>query len=105
MEVILWNDKVEKFILGLDVVTKVRVKKTLDVLQEKGNLLGMPDSKPLGTGLFELRTHGRRQVRILYMFRNGKAYVIHGFIKKAWKISKKDIDHGRRIQSEVMRLV
>ena len=64
----------------------------------------MPDSKSLGKGLFELRTQGRIKVRMLYMFHNNKAYLIHGFVKKAWKISLKDNKYARRIQKEVIEL-
>jgi phage-related protein len=62
----------------------------------------MPDSKSLGKGLFELRTLGKNQIRILYIFHDNKVYIIHGFIKKAWKISIKDISYARRIQNEVV---
>lgn len=68
------------------------------------DLLGMPDSKSLGKGLFELRTIGKKQVRILYIFHNNKAYIVHGFIKKAWRISLNDISYARRIQKEVVGL-
>ena len=104
MEIIFWNEKVDKFINNLDDLAISRVRHCLRLLKEYGHLLDMPDSKGLGKGLFELRTQGKMKVRILYIFHNNRAYVIHGFIKKAWKISLKDIDYARRIQKEVMEL-
>jgi len=65
----------------------------------------MPDSKSLGKGLFELRTHGKIKVRVLYIFHKDKIYIIHAFIKKAWKINTRDVDYARKIQSEIIRLV
>lgn len=104
MEIIYWNEKVQEFINDLDKITSSRVKKTIDSLEKFGHLFEMPDSKSLGKGLFELRTLGKNQIRILYVFRNNKAYIVHGFIKKAWKISLKDISYARQIQKEVMQL-
>ncbi len=88
----------------LDIEVWTRVDKTVKTLQTLGHLIEMPDSKSLGRGLFELRIQGKIQVRILYMFKNNKAYILHGFIKKTWKISRKDIEYGRRIQKEVNEL-
>jgi phage-related protein len=105
MEIIYWNEKVDDFINDLDRITSSRVRKTMTALEKFGHLLEMPDSKSLGKGLFELRTLGKNQIRILYVFHNNKAYIVHGFIKKTWKISTKDINYARRIQKEVTRLV
>lgn len=104
MEVIYWNDKIERFIKDLGDELSMRVERVIDLLEGKGHLLDMPDSKSLGKGLFELRTHGKNQIRLLYIYKNDKAYIVHGFIKKAWKISKKDIDYARKVQKEVERL-
>ncbi len=104
MEVIYWNEKIEKFIKNLDPETSMRVDRTREVLERVGHLIDMPDSKSLGRGLFELRIHGKKQVRILYLFKNNKAYVIHGFIKKTGKISLRDMAYARKIQKEVVEL-
>jgi phage-related protein len=105
MEIIYWNEKVEKFIKDQDSVISMRIDRAVELLEEHGHLIGMPDSKSLGRGLFELRVLGKRQVRIMYIFHKNSAYIVHGFIKKTWKISLKDITYARRIQNEVIRLV
>ena len=104
MEIIYWNKKVERFINDLDDLTSSRVAKSINLLEEHGHLLDMPDSKSLGKGLFELRTQGKVKVRITYIFHDNKAYIIHGFVKKAWKISVKDINYARRIRKEIIEL-
>ncbi|MEK7463895.1 MAG: type II toxin-antitoxin system RelE/ParE family toxin [Patescibacteria group bacterium] len=104
MEVIYYNEKVKGFIRSLDAISASRTRKTIGLLEEYGNLIGMPDSKSLGGGLFELRTLGKKKVRILYIFHNGKVCIIHGFIKKAWKIDVKDIKYARRVQKEINKL-
>lgn len=103
MEIIFWNKKVEEFINNLDHITAARIVRLIDLLEEHGHLLDMPDSKSLGKGLFELRSRGKIHVRILYIFHNNKAYVVHGFIKKMWKIRSKDMDYARIIQKEVIK--
>ena len=104
MEIIFWNPKVERFIDDLDDLTASHVRHCLRLLKEHGHLLDMPDSKSLGKGLFELRTQGKIKIRILYVFHNNKAYLIHCFIKKVWKIRTRDIDYAKKIQRELIKL-
>src|SRR3989338_6361835 len=101
MEVIYWNERIEKFIENLDDETSARVDRTIGVLERVGHLIAMPDSKSLGKGLFELRIHGRRQVRIIYLFKKGKAYIVHGFVKKTGQILYGDMEHARNAQKEI----
>lgn len=105
MEIVDVNNRIRKFMDELDKPTLVRVKKTINLLNRLGHQIEMPDSKSLGGGLFELRTLGKIQIRILYIFHKDKAYLLHIFIKKFWKINIKDIEYARRIQKEITRLV
>ncbi len=91
----------KKFIEELDYITSSRATKSINFLREYGYLLDMPDSKSLGKGLFELRTQGKVKVRILYIFHKNRAWIIHGFVKKAWKINIRDINYARQIQKEI----
>ena len=69
------------------------------LLEERGNLLGMPHSKPLGQGLFELRG---TQVRIFYMFRLGRRItLLDGMLKKQDRIPKRTLERLKRFQKEV----
>lgn len=104
MEIVTSNPKIKTFIQGLDHITSGRVLKSIELLEEHGSLIAMPDSKSLGKGLFELRTQGKVKVRVLYIFHNNKAYLIHAFIKKTWKIPFKDINYARHMQKEIMAL-
>jgi len=55
--------------------------------------LGMPLVRPMGNGLFEIRTHlDNRIARVLFAFKDGKIILLHGFIKKAPKTPKQDLD-------------
>jgi phage-related protein len=86
------DTKVERFISSLDKQTIAKVLRTLDLLEEFGHQLGMPHSKNVAKGLFELRTRGRQEVRIFYAFHKGQAYLLQGFIKKSQKTPKKELE-------------
>lgn len=104
MEIIYWNKNIERFLIDLDKITLSRVLNSVNLLEKYGHMLDMPDSKSLSRGLFELRTQGKVKVRILYIFHKNRAYIIHGFVKKSWKISIKDITYARRIQKEIIEV-
>lgn len=65
---------------------------------EFGWPIGMPVCKPLGDGIFEVRTSlGRRRIaRVLfYIDANERMVLLHGFIKKTQKTPNQDLDLAR----------
>lgn len=82
---------IDKFIFKLDPKTKARVFRCVEILEKYEYKLGMPYSKSLHEGLFELRITGEKQVRILYCFHKNTIYLLNIFIKKTNKISSKEI--------------
>ena len=91
MKVEIFNYSVEKFIQTLNKETIARVIHTIELLEKFGNKLGLPHSKMVSRGIFELRIHSSQNVRIFYAFSKNKAILLHGFIKKTSKIPKKEI--------------
>lgn len=83
MEVKYYNSKVVEFIENLDSATFAKVARTVDLLEQFGANIGMPHSRRIATGLYELRIRGKQEVRLLYAFYQGGAIVLHGFIKKS----------------------
>lgn len=69
---------------GLDVKMRAKVFGRLELLEEYGSQIGMPFSRHLEDGIFELRlAQGGNTVRILYFFAVGRTIVLtHGFVKK-----------------------
>ncbi len=96
MEVKFFDDLLEKFIGNLEKPTIAKVLRTIDLLGSFGQQLTMPHSKKVDSRLFELRVRGRQEVRILYIFHNGSAVLLHGFVKKTQKISKRELENARR---------
>lgn len=80
--------------------------RTLGLLESAGNMLGMPYSKYLREGIFELRTsQGGNHTRLFYFFEENRVIVVdHAIVKKTQKVPKADIelavmrkqDHERR---------
>ena len=52
----------------------------------------MPYSKRITANLYELRIRGQQEVRIFYTINNGTAFLLHGFIKKTNKTTKREIE-------------
>ncbi|MFV1985179.1 MAG: type II toxin-antitoxin system RelE/ParE family toxin [Thiohalomonadales bacterium] len=58
---------------------------------------------PIGDGLYEVRIDldNKRIARVLFFFKNGKMVLLHGFIKKAKKTPKPDLDLAKKRRKEV----
>lgn len=84
---------VKEFIDKIDVIAKNKIANALDLLEEYGIALGLPHSKKVaGTQLWELRIVGGNNIRIFYIARSGKTFLLlHGFQKKKQKTDTKEI--------------
>jgi phage-related protein len=60
---------------------------------EFGWPIGMPICRPMGDGLFEVRTNlaGGRIARVLLAVEQGQAVLLHGFIKKSQKTPQREL--------------
>ena len=78
--------KEDRFRIGSDIKTV-----------EFGWPIGMPACRPLGHGLFEIRTDlDRRIARVIFYTKDRHMVLLHGFVKKTRKTPKSDIDLARR---------
>ena len=65
--------------------------------------IGMPLVRPLGKGLWEVRsdiTQGRI-ARVLFCIRDGRMVLLHGFIKKTQKTPDADIELATKRRKEI----
>ena len=67
--------------------------------------IGMPLCRPLGGGLWEVRSAlpSRRIARLLFFVEAGRIGVVHGFIKKTQKTPVADLELARRRMKEMKR--
>jgi len=89
MEIEFFNEDVERSILGLEISELAKTLRTLDLLEEFGEGLGMPHSKRVARNLLELRVRGKREIRIIYGFRENRAVLLCVFVKKTNKIPRR----------------
>ena len=94
MQIILL-DSVGVFFESLNAKEIAKVIRTIELLEEFGNDLGMPHSKHLSDGLLELRVRGTREIRVFYCFHKNKAVLLHACIKKTQKALEKELTRAR----------
>ena len=72
-------------------------------LVEFGWPIGMPLCRPLGDGLWEVRSAltGGRICRVVFCTSGGRMILLHGFIKKTQKTPAADLAVARRRQTEI----
>lgn len=72
-------------------------------LVEFGWPQGMPLCRPLGRGLWEVRSSllGGRIARVMFCIADGKMVLLHAFIKKSQKTAMSDLALARRRQKEI----
>ena len=96
------NEPVRDWLLGLDPVQRREVG--LDLMRVQFAWpVGMPLVRPLGDGLFEVRTSlpGKTIARVLFCFHGGELFALHGFIKKSRKAPPEDLKLARKRRKEV----
>lgn len=82
----------DRRVIGYDVATV-----------EFGWPIGMPVCRPMGDGLFEVRSSlpGGRIARVLFCTGAGRLVLLHGFVKKSQKTPKADLDRARERKKEI----
>jgi phage-related protein len=96
------NEPVREWLLGLDLGSRREIGLDLQRVQFRWPI-GMPLVRPLGDGLFEVRTNlpERTISRVLFCFHEGELFALHGFIKKSRATPPEDLKLARRRKSEV----
>ena len=92
---IILLDSVETFLESLNAKEIAKVIRTIELLEEFGNDLGMPHSRHMSDGLLELRIRGTREIRIFYCFHKKQAILLHACIKKTQKTLENELDRAR----------
>lgn len=87
---------VAEFIKNQQLQTIAKITHLIDLLEIHGNLLGMPHVKRLEPNLYELRVHGKEEIRIIYGFVGKTIYLLSGFKKQKQKTPKKELETARQ---------
>jgi phage-related protein len=96
------NEPVRDWLSGLSVANRREVGLDLQRVQYRWPV-GMPLVRPLGKGLFEVRTSlpDGTTARVLFCFQGGELYALHGFIKKTQTTPAPDLEIAHKRQKEV----
>ena len=100
MQIILF-ETVEKFLSSLTTKEIAKVIRTIELLEDFENNLGMPHSRHMSDGLLELRIRGTREIRIFYCFHKNKAFLLHACIKKTQTTLSKEIAKAREAKDQL----
>lgn len=76
----------------------------VDIMKvELGWPIGMPTCKPLGRGLWEVRSDlpGNRIARVIFAVADGEMALLHGFIKKSRKTPAGDLSLALKRKKEI----
>jgi phage-related protein len=101
--VTFYNERVEAEILALPTGLLARFLRYAERLETFGPDLGMPHTRAMGDGLFELRLKAAEGIaRVLYCtIVNRRIVFLHQFIKKADKTPPKELRIARQRMKEV----
>jgi len=96
------NEAVRDWLIGLPDANRCAVGQDLQRVQYRWPV-GMPLARPMGKGLFEVRTPlpDGTTVRVLFCFHGGEIYALHGLIKKAQRSPAPDLETARKRQKEI----
>jgi phage-related protein len=88
-----YSEKVEADTIGFPAGILAHLVHILEMIEEMGPNLGMPYTRPMGDGLFEIRAKGREGIgRSLFCTVKGrKIIILHSFIKKSQKTPRREL--------------
>lgn len=93
---------VRDWLLGLPPANRREIGQDLQRVQFRWPI-GMPLVRPMGKGLFEVRTSlaDGTIARVMFCFHGGELYAVHGFIKKSQKTPAPDLALARKRQKDI----
>lgn len=96
---------VRSFITKLEPKMQAKVLRMLDLLENNGPLAGLPYSKHLEDGIFEIRAkHSTNISRVLYFFTTGRTIILtNGFVKKTQKTPKRELELAKKYRVDYER--
>jgi len=100
-----YSKKVKSQVLAFPAGILASFLHVAELIEEYGPKIGMPFTRSIGAGLFEIRAKGKEGIgRALYCCLAGKELVIlNTFVKKTQKPPKKEIALARKRMKEVLK--
>jgi phage-related protein len=99
------GEPVREWLRGLSPEDRKRIGEDVKTV-EFGWPIGMPVCRPLGDGIYEVRTtlaQNRIARMLFYIDKQGRMVLLHGFIKKTQKTPDEDLNLARRNKNKHQR--
>jgi len=105
MKVDFYNDELYNEFMQWPDGIKGRFMRVVQMLEEYGSNLGMPYTRSMCKGLFEIRAKGKEGIgRAFFCYiKDNRAIILHGFIKKTEKTPRKELRLAKRRMDELLR--
>jgi phage-related protein len=103
--IVFFNASVEKRISAWPVGIYASFLRITEQIVMSGPNLGMPYTKAMGQGLFEVRARGAEGIGRAFFccMKDGKVVVLHSFIKKTQTTPLKELQIANKRMKEVYR--
>ena len=103
-EIIYYSNKVMDWIDVMPLGMRAYYVRITERLIKMGPNLGMPFTRAMGDGLFELRIKAKEGIsRVFYCtIKNKKIVILHGFIKKSQQTPGKELKIAKKRMKEVI---
>lgn len=103
MYTVKYHEAAEKEAHDLPIKIKVKYDRIVQKLELNPHVLREPETKPLGDGLFELRTMGNDIARGIWVYHKDKTiYMLRIFIKKSQKTPKTEFEIAKKRLQEIL---
>lgn len=98
-----YNDNVAEQVAAWPRSIRASFLRIAETMQEQGPNIGMPHTRAMGAGLFEVRAKGREGIaRAFYCTIVGQRIVIlHAIVKKTEQTPARDLETARTRQREI----
>lgn len=98
-----FSETVRLDVAGLPFDMRARYTAYTERMKQFGANLGMPHTRAMGGGLFELRLKGADGIaRVFYcVIQEGRIVMLHSFIKKTQATPKRELEIARRRKKEI----
>jgi phage-related protein len=102
-EIVYYSDDVQQAILDFPAGLQARYIHLTERMLTFGPDLGMPHTRAMGKGLFELRLQSKEGIgRVFFCTRPGRRIMmLHAFVKKSAKTPAKELKIARQRMREV----
>lgn len=98
-----YSERVKTSLLQWPNSLKAKLARIFELIKEQGGELGMPITKAMGDGLFEIRVKAREGIgRVFFAYISRKEIILlHSFIKKTQETPAKELHIARQRLNEV----